>query len=395
VSKTRRSYFVPGRIEFLGKHTDYAGGRSLVCAIERGITLHAAPRGDALVTIRDAGSGERGQFEISPALSPPTGHWTAYPMTVARRLARNFPRRWQGADIEFTSNLPRDAGLSSSSALIVASHLALADANDLAPFGTLEELAGYLGAVESGAGFGNLAGDQGVGTTGGSEDHVAILCSRPDQLGQYAFSPVRPERQVALPRECVFVVAVSGVAAPKTGAAREQYNRASRQAGELLERWRLKTGRRAASLAQALRSSPGAAGDMRALVAQEPALRDRLEQFLAESEEIVPAAGDALLRGDLGALGPLVDRSQALAERCLGNQVPETILLARAARDLGAAAASAFGAGFGGSVWALVGRAASEDFRRRWAKAYRDAFPSRAEQAVFFLTGAGPGMRRL
>jgi galactokinase len=249
--------------------------------------------------------------------------------------------------------------------------------------------------VENGAGFGNLAGDQGVGTTGGSEDHVAILCSRPDELGQYGFSPVHHERQVLLPRSHQFVVAVSGVAAPKTGAAREQYNRASRQAGELLERWRLKTGRRAASLAQALRSSPGAAGDMRALVAQEPALRDRLEQFLAESEEIVPAAGDALLRGDLGALGPLVDRSQALAERCLGNQVPETILLARAARDLGAAAASAFGAGFGGSVWALVGRAASEDFRRRWAKAYRDAFPSRAEQAVFFLTGAGPGMRRL
>jgi len=39
--------FVPGRIEFLGKHTDYAGGRSLLCAIDRGIaavaTVYAAP----------------------------------------------------------------------------------------------------------------------------------------------------------------------------------------------------------------------------------------------------------------------------------------------------------------------------------------------------------------
>jgi galactokinase len=394
VSGAPRSYFVPGRLEFLGKHTDYAGGRSLVCAIDRGITLHATPRTDSQVAIRDAGSGERAQFEISPALSPPIGHWTAYPMTVARRLARNFPRRWLGVGIEFSSDLPRDSGLSSSSALIVASYAALADANGLAPLGTPVDLAGYLGAVENGAGFGDLAGDQGVGTTGGSEDHVAILCSRPDELGQYAFCPVRHERQVALPRDWVFVVAVSGVAAPKTGAAREQYNRASRQAGELLERWRVQTGRRAASLAQALRSGPSAADDMRARVAQEPALRDRLEQFLAESEEIIPAAGDALLRGDLDALGPLVDRSQALAERCLGNQVPETVFLARTARELGAAAASAFGAGFGGSVWALVGRTAGEDFRWRWAKAYRDAFSDRAE-AVFFLTGAGPGMRRL
>ena len=29
--------YVPGRIEVLGKHTDYAGGRSLLCALERGI----------------------------------------------------------------------------------------------------------------------------------------------------------------------------------------------------------------------------------------------------------------------------------------------------------------------------------------------------------------------
>ena len=31
-----RSLFVPGRIEVLGKHTDYAGGRSLVAAVPRG-----------------------------------------------------------------------------------------------------------------------------------------------------------------------------------------------------------------------------------------------------------------------------------------------------------------------------------------------------------------------
>ena len=46
--------------------------------------------------------------------------------------------------------------------------------------------------------------------------------------------------------------------------------------------------------------------------------------------------------------------SQAEAETLLGNQVPETIALARAARELGAFAVVRFGAGFGGSVWALV-----------------------------------------
>ena len=31
--RPRRTFFVPGRIEVLGKHTDYAGGRSLVMAV--------------------------------------------------------------------------------------------------------------------------------------------------------------------------------------------------------------------------------------------------------------------------------------------------------------------------------------------------------------------------
>ena len=41
-----RAYFVPGRIEVLGKHTDYCGGGSLVAAVERGICIVATPRTD-------------------------------------------------------------------------------------------------------------------------------------------------------------------------------------------------------------------------------------------------------------------------------------------------------------------------------------------------------------
>ena len=78
---------------------------------------------------------------------------------------------------------------------------------------------------------------------------------------------------------------------------------------------------------------------------------------------IVPGAADALAEGDLDRFGALVDRSQAGAEAALGNQVPETIHLQRSARRLGARAASAFGAGFGGSVWALVAATGAETFR--------------------------------
>src|SRR6476469_10599884 len=83
--------WVPGRIEFLGKHTDYAGGRSLICTVERGFVVVAAARDDRLVRITDAVSSEQVEIEMSPALAPADGTWAKYAITVVRRVARNFP----------------------------------------------------------------------------------------------------------------------------------------------------------------------------------------------------------------------------------------------------------------------------------------------------------------
>ena len=72
------------------------------------------------------------------------------------------------------------------------------------------------------------------------------------------------------------------------------------------------------------------------------------------------------------------------------NQVPETIWLAKEARRLGAIAGSAFGAGFGGSVWALVASESAAEFARRWQQAYEASpFPARVS-SQFFVTAAGP-----
>ena len=88
-------------------------------------------------------------------------------------------------------------------------------------------------------------------------------------------------------------------------------------------------------------------------------------------------------------------QSQRGAERGLENQIAETVALVHAARKLGAIAASAFGGGFGGSVWALVASSSVEDFRRGWARAYHEAFPQHARHSDFFGTRAGPAAIRL
>jgi galactokinase len=401
-SKETHAFFVPGRIEILGKHTDYAGGSSVVVAAERGFALVARPRSDRLVRVGDAKSGESVEVELNPQLVPQVGHWSNYPATVARRMARNFPEARRGAEIAFASDLPPAAGMSSSSALMVAIFLALADVNQLAASRVYQEnihnptdLAGYLGTVENGQTFGTLVGDRGVGTFGGSEDHTAILCGRPQHVSQYAYCPVRFQRAIPIPEGYTFAVASSGVVAEKTGRAMELYNAASRLARELVEVWNAQTGRTDPHLAAIVASSPQADWQLSTIVDSLPTVRAqslqrRLKHFLHENQTVLPAAGDALAAGDLEAFGRWVDQSQQGAEQLLGNQVPETCTLAAAARQAGAVAASAFGAGFGGGVWALVAEPRAEAFVTAWRETYSARFPQREPSAVFFLTCAGP-----
>lgn len=402
------AFRVPGRIEVLGKHTDYGGGRSLLTAVEQGFSMVAVRRPDHAVHLVDLKRNTMARLALDPQLTPERG-WSVYAGAVARRIAKNFPEAATGADLVFTSDLPSAAGVSSSSALVVAVFAALAVANDLpgSPrFGQSirsdEDLAGYLGAVENGRSYGQLLGDLGVGTQGGSQDHTAILCARAGRVVQFAWSPVRRERVVPVPEGFGFVVAASGVLAKKTGAAMARYNRAAEVMRALETIWRQHVGDTGATVGGAVDAGPAAVARLRHLASRGgPAgmssklLLARLDHFAAEAGEIVPAAGAALERDDLEGFGRLVDRSQQLAEQLLGNQVEETAALARIARGEGAAAASAFGAGFGGSVWALVRETEAEDFARRWRAAYLGRFPERATGARWVHTSAGPPAIRL
>ncbi len=399
--------WVPGRIEFLGKHTDYAGGRSLLCPVDRGIRATFTPRADSLVRVTDKNIGETVECALSPEVQQPRGKWANYPFTVARRIARDFPDARTGVDIEFTSDLPIAAGMSSSSALVVAVYMAIAASNDLESkrayrnnIQTPETLAEYLGCIEGGFPFHGFAGDEGVGTLSGCEDQTAMICGQKGTLVRYSFCPVRFEDAYPVPADQSFVIAASGVLAEKTSAALEKYNSLSRKAAAAAEAWRRASGLNDKTLGEAIMNSDtatvrGAIATTRVGGYTVDELLVRFDQFHAESEVIIPAVGEALVRNDLASVGALVDESQRGAERLLGNQIPETIELASSARALGATAASAFGAGFGGSVWAMVDTSAADEFRAAWADAYGRRFPHRVEGARFIVTAAGGPAARI
>ena len=307
--------FVPGRLEVFGKHTDYAGGHSLVAALPRGITVSAARTDDGAVTVIEESTGTH--------LESP------YAATVERRLRANFAGADLSCRIAISSDLPQAAGMSSSSALVIAiaeAIIACAGLEDTAAWRanirTVEDRASYFACIENGAPFGTLAGDAGVGTHGGSEDHAAIVMGRPGHLHLFAFRPLRQLRVIPIPAGWTFVVIPSGVEAVKTAGARDAFNRLA---------------------------------DPRAMTGR------RLQQFLAEDARVLDAA-DAFARADIARIGELAAASQRDADVLLGNQVPDTRELVARALAAGAAAASSFGAGWGGSVWALVPSNAAAGF---------------------------------
>ena len=395
---------VPGRIEIFGKHTDYAGGRSLLAAVPRGFAVVAKARSDHRVRVIDARHGEVAVIDARDTGRVWRG-WTNYAAVTVRRFEHNFPGAAFGTDIAIASDLPRAAGLSSSSAFVVSIALALIrraglEARDdwRAAITSVEDLAWYLGCVENGLTFQSLGGVAGVGTRGGSQDHTAILACRPGVVSHYSFVPVRAHGESAMPAGWRFVVASSGVHADKAGTVRDRYNRASQAVERLLEIWNAMSEAPARSLGAALDSAPDAEARLRdAARNQTPAsaefssddLERRLSMFARETAR-VPQAAAAFAASDRDRLESLTRSSQEDAERLLGNQIPETITLASSAYDLGAFAASAFGAGFGGSVWALVPADDALAFGQEWMARYREAFPFR-NAADWFSAVTGPG----
>lgn len=385
-------WFVPGRVEIFGKHTDYAGGRSLLAAVPRGFAVAASPRSDHRVCLRDAIRGVAGTIDPDRAQTAADG--LSYVAAVTRRLALNFPGAPLGADVTIASDLPRASGLSSSSALVVGAALALIRRAELDTrpewLGAIRntyDLAGYLGALERGSAFGDLAGTHAVGVFGGSEDHTAILTCQPGLVSACRFVPIQPLGDAAVPADWGFVIGTSGVVADKAGGARDLYNRASLAAEALVDLWNRATGSSCGVLSEVLASAPDAAGHLddmagRSRHADFPAdvLRRRLSHFIAEDGRILEALS-AFGSADRTTLGARARSSQRDAEMLLQNQTPATSALAQLAIEEGAFAASSFGAGFGGSVWALAPAGEVEQVAERWMRAYAAGHPH--------LSGAG------
>ncbi len=170
----------PGRVEFIGNHTDYNGGAVLGAAIDRSITVAVAPNAGGRFRLRSTDGGAEIDLAAVPeARMTGAEAWANYPLGVWRALGDFKLPRPAGFDLLVDSDLPPGAGLSSSAALELSTALALlklAGAPAIAP----EELA-KLGRHAENKYVGVPCGilDQGTSAFGRSGMLVHIDCRGP------------------------------------------------------------------------------------------------------------------------------------------------------------------------------------------------------------------------
>jgi galactokinase len=326
-----RSFRAPGRVNLIGEHTDYSGGLVLPVAVERGVTVTGAAGGDTIEL-------ESERFP-EPALVPADGEdghiskgWSRYVAAVAAELgaAGRSPVGFRGRVV---ADLPPGVGLSSSAALEVAVALALCAAADLKP--TRLELAELCRRAE----------ERAVGVPCGIMDQAAVLLARPEHALLLDCGTLE-HKQVRFPPELELLVVDSGVARSLEGSGYAQ--------------------RRAE------------------VEAQEPR---RLRHVRTENERVREVVS-ALEAGDRAALHRAFTASHASLRDDFEVSTPELDALVDAALASGAVAARMTGAGFGGSIVALVESGSAHDVGRTIVERYERETGIGA--AFFVSRPAGP-----
>ena len=168
--------FAPGRIEFIGNHTDYNGGLVMGAAVTEGITVAVSLSEDAMIRIvSDAGDLVKIPLGNYKAVKG-AASWTNYPIGVTKVMADLGMAMPTGYNMAVTSTLPSGAGMSSSAAFELATAKALA-----ALYGFETDTAGFarIGRKAENEFVGMPCGilDQGVSAFGKADHLVKIDCA--------------------------------------------------------------------------------------------------------------------------------------------------------------------------------------------------------------------------
>ena len=367
----------PGRVNLIGEHTDYNGLPVLPIAVDRDVRIEFQVVDDPVVRLNSPSARFAPfAFQLKRPIEPAAqGDWSNYVRAAARGLLEHGISLERGIEGTVSGDVPIASGLSSSSALVVASALALLKANGIEVGGGPEAIAPSLGrnherAARRRTSLSRLKlaalmarAERFVGLQGGGMDQAACLHGVAGHALRIEFDPLRVT-PVPVPEGWRWVVASSLVPAEKSAGAREQYNERARQCREALAASvgvvaggrAANSGNRATSTATTYRDlvsapdSDGLLSRVRRILS--PVLFRRFRHVLTEGSRVA-LAERAMRDGDMRRFGHLMVRSHESLRDDYEVSTGELNAIVEVALEAGATGARLTGAGFGGCAVAL------------------------------------------
>jgi len=365
------SAVAPGRLEFIGNHTDYNGGPVLGVSVDRRVSVAVARRSDRTLRLW-SGSLRREVIAELDTLEPLVGDrsWANYSLGVLDELIKAGMAAPFGFDLAVDSDLPAGAGMSSSAAFELASAYALAALYDF-QFGR-EDMARLCRRAENqfvGVPCGIL--DQGVSAFGEENALVMIDCR------EESF------RKTPLPAGINFWVFNT---AKKHALLDSLYATRHRECMEALARLK----KEFPDLACLAQLSLAQLEESRILL--DRVHYHRAHHVISECAR-VKAVELALEENDVAEVGRLLYASHASSRDDFENSIPELdFLVDQLHEDDSVWGARLTGGGFGGAVMAVT----TDDFDQAAAESVARAYLERFGQpASVFHTRTGPGVSLL
>jgi galactokinase len=319
----------PGRVNLIGEHVDYNGGRCLPMALTRVTAAAVRRRDDDRVRLTST-DPEAEPFEgrVGDLGPGQVSGWTAYAagtLWALQQAGIEVP----GMDLAVSSDVPLGAGLSSSASLEAAVALAAAELAGRADDPALRHLL-IQAAIR--------AENEVVGAgTGGMDQTVALLAEEGSALlihtRDFRTEPVHLGLAEAGLELMVIDTRVKHTLADGQYAKRRaDCDEAARELGLA---W----------------LSDATEADVARL--SSPRLQARARHVVSENQR-VDAVVDLVRAGRVAEIGPMLDASHASLRDDYEVSAVELDVVVEAARAAGALGARMVGGGFGGSAIALI-----------------------------------------
>jgi galactokinase len=331
----------PGVVKFLGEQAEASDGLVLAAAISFEVRVAVSLRRDSSLRFFAGDLGERKRTSIGNLKFKREDRWANYPKGILDLLVHEGLQA-KGVNFTVVGDIPMGLGLASSSALGLASALALKEAFGLSQKG--EELAELARRAESSF----------IGKPVPSYDYLAAAAPAG---GTVSIVDLRTDRRRALPfLDGDYVVVLTDSKVPRLSVEAELRQRSEdcKKCLQLLAKGSSRT----------LRDfSPEEVDELMGVLPE--SVRRRCLHVVEEVARVAEAE-EALVKGDAAAFGRAVNKSHASLRNLYEVSCPEIDWLAKRAVEIeGVLCSRLTGKGFGGCTVSVMPESALPEYRKR------------------------------